>query len=209
MPDSTRATRRSSRPRYVSCCSAALLLLALPGSACHETPALPRVLVNEIFPSDSPTRFDQIELVNAEPTAVALSGWWLCSYPNYFPFPAGTELAPGALLVVTLGTGTDTAGEIFAPALGGLRPGDGEVALYAAGGDFDDAASLADYVQWGLAGNDREPVAVEAGLWLAGTTVDTAGLADGSESVARTSADGSVTGADAWAIDTMSIGAAN
>ena len=39
---------------------------------------------------------------------------------------------------------------------------------------------MADFVQWGAAGSQRENVAVEAGIWTAGDFVEVLGSADNS-----------------------------
>lgn len=92
-----------------------------------------------------------------------VSGWFLCIFPNYPQLStltgANLDLAPGTSVTFTSSINiSDT--------------GDGEVALYHTGGNFNNPANMADYMQWGSSPHAREDEAVTAGLWTAGTFIN-------------------------------------
>lgn len=104
-----------------------------------------------------------VELQNLGDTEVDVSNLVLCDFPRY---PLINELTPlggtsatipaGGLLVVAW------------PDLGGGLS-HAEVGLYKEGTGFafEVADNMLDYMQFGQAGHEREPVAVAAGLWTA------------------------------------------
>jgi len=53
----------------------------------------------------------------------------------------------------------------------GMNPAGSDLGLYLPTGLFTSAAAMVDFVQWGSAGNGREPVANQAGIWVSGTFV--------------------------------------
>ena len=59
---------------------------------------------------------------------------------------------------------------LAASAVGGLDPTGGEAALYSSPA-FSDPSAIFGYVQWGT-GGERAGVAVEAGIWADGATVE-------------------------------------
>ena len=62
-----------------------------------------------------------------------LEGWFLCQFPDYWPFPA-VELGPGERIDISAVSGADTAFRLFSnQAYGALDGGQGEVALYSDG----------------------------------------------------------------------------
>lgn len=102
---------------------------------------------------------EYLVLTNTRDTAVDLAGFWLCNSPAYL------ELA-----------GDLDSGEsvrIMADTLGGLSGLGGEVGLFRSD-EFTAPGAIVDYVAWG-AGADRTPVAVQAGIWPSGRTVEVAG----------------------------------
>lgn len=107
---------------------------------------------------------DQIELYNNGNVSVDLTDYWMCFGPGqYFRIgnsdqtnivSGNVNLAPGEFLVVSsvLHEAADDAGA---------------VGLYNTNA-FASADAIRSFVQWGAAGNAREVVAVEAGIWNAG-----------------------------------------
>ncbi|NER13442.1 hypothetical protein GWK08_08345 [Leptobacterium flavescens] len=131
------------------------------GAANSVTPPVRSVVINEVeYLVD-----DQIELYNSGDTPVDLTDYWLCFGPGaYFRIgdPAMTDiisgnisLAPGEFLVVS-------AVNLDAPDAAGA------IGLYINDSNFADSSTIRDFVQWGAAGNARESVAVDAGIWDAG-----------------------------------------
>jgi hypothetical protein len=102
--------------------------------------------------------FVEIANVGTEPATV--DGIQFCQFPTYFDLGpvAGGPIAPGETIRLT------------ASAVGGLDPAGGEAALYASS-NFEDPSAILGYVQWGT-GGERAGVAVEAGIWAAGATVE-------------------------------------
>lgn len=76
--------------------------------------------------------------------------------------------------------------------VGGVKGSGGEIALFDSN-TFSDAGSILDYVAWGRSGHDRIDVAVAAGLWAEGETVETDG-----QSVLLARVDPTAGGAVAW-----------
>lgn len=102
-----------------------------------------------------------VEIFNGTESAVDVSSYWLCNFPSY---------AQISTLTVLEGNTTIPAGGYLVVAFDAIGDGDGEVGLYQAN-NFGSAADMLDYLQYGSAGHQREPVAVEAGLWDAGAFV--------------------------------------
>jgi hypothetical protein len=119
-----------------------------------------------------------IEIGNLGPDSGDLTGYWLAIDPFYLELPS-TVLAPGTALIVSLDPEADPT--VVFPAAGLLPPmkgGSGEIGLYR-NGDFRNPDSIVDYVQWGAAEHVRTGVAVAAGLWPEGETIDMGGTATG------------------------------
>lgn len=100
-------------------------------------------------------------------------GWQWCNIPGYGPIlEEDVTLEPGQTLAFPL---------IFRGALRPLYPGDeigdaNELAIYSTTGSFMTAQLMAAFVSWGSeglrAGAGRESVAVTAGLWTFGHSVE-------------------------------------
>lgn len=97
---------------------------------------------------------DHLTITNLGADAVSVDGLWLCNRPNYVPMPTAL-IAPGESIDIS-----DLS----------ISVGGGEVALYTSN-SFDDSSAMLDYVAWG-GGGGRASVAVDAGLWPDGDTVD-------------------------------------
>ena len=97
-----------------------------------------------------------VTLTNESDAEDTVDGLGLCNRPAHTAL-TGTIAAGGTL-------------EVPAAELGGLPIEGGEAALYTAE-DFDNSEAIIDYVQWGTGGG-REAVAVEAGLWVEGGSVE-------------------------------------
>ena len=101
-----------------------------------------------------------VEIANVGDEPATVDGIQFCQFPTYF------DLGPVA-------GGPIPAGEsirIQASAVGGLDPAGGEAALYSAP-TFEDPTAIFGYVQWGT-GGARAGVAVEAGIWADGASVE-------------------------------------
>ncbi|PRX57909.1 lamin tail domain-containing protein [Flagellimonas meridianipacifica] len=108
---------------------------------------------------------DEIELYNNGNVAVDLSNYWMCLGPGqYFRIgdAAATDIVSGN---VSLNPGEFL---VISPVSLSAPDNAGGLGLYANNDSFGDAANIRSFVQWGAAGNARESVAVEAGIWNAG-----------------------------------------
>ena len=134
---------------------ALLLLLFLNGQMGNA-----QVVINEILVGGT------VELKNTGNTAVDVSSYWLCNFPNYDQIQnlniacTGGDfmLEPGEILAV------DGFSEITIPG------NDGEMGLYI-NSAFGNVNSIIDYVEWGSTGHGRSGLAIEAGLWTTGDFV--------------------------------------
>jgi plastocyanin len=82
-------------------------------------------------------------------------------------------IAPGGTVTIhTNESGTNTATDVFLPALGNLPDVAGSVALYApntkVGTLLTDATQIVDFVQWGTTGNPNEATAISGSVWSGG-----------------------------------------
>ncbi|WP_350284460.1 hypothetical protein [uncultured Croceitalea sp.] len=144
---------------------------------------------------------DQIELYNNGNQTVDLANYWMCLGPGQY-FRIGdsdaTDIISGSVVL--------EPGEflVIAPAV--LDPSNeaGGLGLYANNDNFASADNIRSFVQWGAAGNAREVVAVEAGIWTAG------GFVPNVPNGASIAYDGEGNTPDDWAgTGTITLGAAN
>jgi hypothetical protein len=190
-------------------------LLAAAGSASAQ-----QVLLSEVR-ADASGRW--VELHNRSAQAVDLSSWSLHhatrtpTMPQgyWWPFPAGTVLAPDAYLRVhwfqqgtnvpnasELWTGTSPYGFLFGlggEPLAGVR---GALGLFRSQSNalMNSASVVEDWVSWGESGYQREPLAVAAGVWTAGRAAPA--IAGGTSLARDPGAVGIVAHADlAWFVD--------
>ncbi|MGK0279356.1 MAG: hypothetical protein ACI9RU_002134, partial [Litorivivens sp.] len=91
-----------------------------------------------------------------------ISGWFLCNFPSYLEVQ---------LVSNSIGDFDLSPGESVLVEWSSLNGFDGEVALYNIN-VFSSSAAIEDYVQWGSASHQREPVAVAAGVWNSGEFID-------------------------------------
>lgn len=124
---------------------------------------------------------------------MSMIGWFLRSKPHYWEIPRHT-LKPEQKLDIKLGNGTDSEGLAFANgALGELKPEGGELALYSSN-NFDSAFDMIHYVRWGNGVAGAEDVAVQAGIWKAGQSIEVTSIAGGGALLY----DGQLPGQGAW-----------
>jgi hypothetical protein len=108
----------------------------------------------------------EMKIKNFGANAIDISSYRLCSLFDYDPMVAGDvtlisgdfNLAPGEEVTFSWNTS-------------GMAEAGADMGLYLPSGLFSSAAAMVDFVQWGSAGNGRENVANQAGLWVAGTFV--------------------------------------
>ena len=107
-----------------------------------------------------------VELYNAGDSETDVSSLILCDFPTYTVISSLTVLA---------GNTTIPAGGYLVLEWANLDD-DAEVGLYQANatGNFGSADLMIDYMQYGSANHQREPVAVTAGLWTANEFVELA-----------------------------------
>jgi hypothetical protein len=104
---------------------------------------------------------DHVTITNVGTETITIDEVWLCNRPAYTS--VAVSLAPGE------------SQPIDAASLGGLGKDAGEVALYTSG-SFDDPDAIVDYVGWG-GGGGRASVALAAGIWPDGDTLEAPGAA--------------------------------
>ncbi|MGJ3241691.1 MAG: hypothetical protein ACFE0O_01865 [Opitutales bacterium] len=154
------------------------------------------LVINEVSPTEN-----RVEFLNDGTDPVDLSGHWLCSRLSYIQLGDGDiqvvsgslMLEPGAFLVVDTSAGLD------------LDDTGADLGLYETN-SFGSASAMVDFLQWGSSSNPsgRESVAVDAGIWAAGSFTD---VPESGESLIFAGSGG---GVDAWSISsTPSFGSAN
>jgi len=127
-----------------------IILLAL---FCTLSGALTsQVVINEILPSDG------VELKNLGTTAVDVSGYWLCNFPDYQSIGNLTTVCGNTMMM---------PGELLTVSGFSVPTGDAELGLYTSN-SFSSSTAMIDYVEWGSTGHQRSSVAVQAGIWTAG-----------------------------------------
>jgi len=114
---------------------------------------------------------NQVTLRNYGGTAVDISNYWLCNFPDYKQdMSAVTSLAAGTSIIINATVTMNTS--------------EGEMGLYS-NTSFGSSVSMLDYMEWGFGGHTRESVAVAKGIWGAGDFVNTAApygyLGDGAQ----------------------------
>ena len=126
-----------------------------------------------------------VELYNTGDFEISLTDWWLCLNPGLKYEEIAVEscdvLGGREVLVIQLGGTLDSSVADHAITISPTTLDVGDIGLYV-GEDFlifSDSDSIREYLQWGAAGQTRESVGADAGLWNAGTYVD-GSLADGS-----------------------------
>ncbi len=108
---------------------------------------------------------DSYTFKNFGESTIDISGYRLCTkitysggtLSNILADKESLSLAPGATVTLSGWPIDDTAADL---------------ALYKATGSFGDFTAMADFVQWGSAGNGRESEADQAGIWTKGDFVD-------------------------------------
>jgi hypothetical protein len=139
--------------------------------------ARPRVVMAEILLE--PTSGEQlIALANLGKGNAFLTEWSLCVGPSCARL-ANLTIPPQSWVVAHLGvSGTNMATDVYVSLPRLNRSGD-ELALYSSN-RFEDPASMVDYVRWGTGrSGGRLSLAVSAGLWASGDTVDVSRLLRG------------------------------
>jgi hypothetical protein len=182
-----------------------VVIVALPALRAQEL-QLSEILYD---PIGANTGQQAVEIQNpgAAPVAVGDLGYHLRYPPVAWPFPAGSVVPAGGILVVRINTlGTNTSSEVFTGTGGqrNLRFTD-SLALYRSS-QFQDPANLVDFLEWGAGGQIGEAEAVAAGLWAAGDFVGVGGMRPGATLARRDPAPGSAS----WCVDgSPTVGAAN
>ena len=112
-----------------------------------------QVRIVEVVPSTN-----EITYHNYGSSTVDISSLWLCNFPDYANISGSTlNLAAGAEVTVV-------------STVNPLSAADGEIAIYNTN-SFSSSTAMEDYVQWGSGGHQREVVAVNKGIWTAGTFI--------------------------------------
>ena len=156
--------------------------LGAPNDECTPSQSRSPVRINEMVlgPSGS------VELMNAGTAGEDLEGKYLVGRPpSAYRFPSGAMLAPGKLLLVHLGVaGTDGPADLYTgPGFADLEAAD-SLALFASSATSN-STFLIDFQEWGGTGMADENLAIQAGLWTAGTSLSTDGLIAGGSLAAR------------------------
>lgn len=117
--------------------------------------------ITQVFPAD-----DTITIKNIGSTTEDISTYRLCSLFDY------TSLA--ALTVESGSLNLAPNEEVVLVASGYLNNTAADLGLYLPTGNFGVAANMVDFMQYGAGGLGRESVAVEKGIWTAGTFINVA-----------------------------------
>ena len=150
-----------------------------------------------------------VELFNTGDFEIDLTDWWLCLNPEFKYEEIAIEscdvLGPGAVLVIQLGGTLDSSLADHAITISPATLDVGDIALYV-GQDFSifsDPDYIREYLQWGAAGQNRENVGADAGLWNEGSYVD-ASLANGSVQLLESAVDTPLTEIDSLVVTPFS-----
>ncbi|GAB5552916.1 MAG: hypothetical protein Sapg2KO_25070 [Saprospiraceae bacterium] len=111
---------------------------------------------------------EEIVIRNFGSGTIDVSSYRLCSEMNYTTDLASQTVVSGFLNLAPNATVTIKVTEIA------LDDTAGDLALYRSGTtnpDFNNAAFMVDFTQWGSGGNGRESVAITKGIWTAGAFV--------------------------------------
>jgi len=154
------------------------------------------VVINEVSYGEN----DWVEIFNPTGEAVDIAGLWLCAGPTRYHLISSNDI------LVQLNNDSGTllgSGEFIAIGIGDIVLSDSEgFALYNNdNGDrpnFSDSEFIIDFVQFGESGSARENVAVEAGLWMEGTSIDVS-----SSTTNTINYNGSGLGVDSWSLTTQ------
>jgi hypothetical protein len=103
-----------------------------------------------------------VEITNLGDVEASLDGFWLCQQPSY------NELAG------PVGPGETVRVPAASSSYGSLNADGGALGLYTER-DFPNPDAIIGYVAWGASGHGRIGVAVEAGVWTEGSSVDSSG----------------------------------
>jgi len=113
-----------------------------------------------------------VTLKNFTDTPARLDGLTLCQGGDCFALPDAAVDA-GASARIATGDGAGLSDVVATNAtLGTLKPEDGEIALFG-NGKLDDSANMYGYVEWGSDPHALTPLAIKAGLWMAGSFAPT------------------------------------
>jgi hypothetical protein len=107
----------------------------------------------------------EVTMHNYGGTTVDISNYQLCNFPSYNQLSSLT-VTQGSL---NLAAGADVT--VITTVIS--NPNDAELGLYNSA-SFASSVAMQDYMQWGSAGHQREVVAVNKGIWTAGTFVNVA-----------------------------------
>lgn len=167
MPRSrSRTTHRRAGWRWAAIAATLAAGAVVPSLAAAQV-RITEVLVN---PFGADAGLQVVEIENAGSGAVSVAGWRLVSATDVATLPGGISLASGQRYLIHLSAdGANDASNYFTGA--GFDPVSASahsLALYAAAGALTDPAAMRAFVQWGGAGQAREAVAVQAGLWSQG-----------------------------------------
>jgi Secretion system C-terminal sorting domain len=124
--------------------------------------AFSQVVLNEILVINN---MATVELHNAGGSSVDVSGYYLCNFPTYMALSSLTMVSDDDLIL--------DAGEFLVISAFPADNAAGEIGLYMNNTDFADSDNIVDYMEYGEAGHQREPVAVAAGQWVTGGFVPT------------------------------------
>ena len=149
----------------------------------QDPPAAPAfdrdMVINEVFYTGDAAE-DYVEIRNAGPGRVDLSGWQFCFRQGSYAALSGLQRIAGASGTVL------EPGDVVAFATGvDLDDNQAGVGLYV-NGSFGSSTSMVDYVQWGASNlsGSRANVALDAGLWTApGGSIDFVPSAEAGEAL--------------------------
>ena len=115
------------------------------------------------------TELDLVSISNVTADPQDLSNYRLCSLFNYTNSGIGANTTPvfGDIANIPAGNFVIVSWPVDDVAA--------DMALYEPTGDFSDPTAMVDFMQYGSAGNGREPEAVSVGLWTAGDFVPSTG----------------------------------
>lgn len=113
-----------------------------------------------------------VVLHNFTEVPASTAGLFLCQEDNCVELP-DADVEPGSKAAIAVGDGEGLEGVLMTDAELDLQPSDGEISLNASP-SLESPDDLRGYLQWGTAEHPGTALALEAGLWIEGSYLNSA-----------------------------------
>jgi len=134
--------------------------LTLVIATLFSAPSFAQVRITQVDPSTN-----VVTIHNYGGSTVDISNYYFCQWPIYL------QIQADAMTVNSGSLNLAAEDDVNITSLVNFGISDGEFGLYTAAAWPGFTTNMVDYLEWGTSGHVREPVAVAAGIWSAGTTI--------------------------------------